>query len=113
MSKGASVDIRTLTGHFFGAMLTNNWRKHDKPRRAKSIRICVDATARKFIEEVEEEASDSRLMTGKIYENAVLFLGEEFVRFSEENESGNVNTYYDWSRSRISQDVQCQRMIFP
>ena len=35
---------------------------------------------------------------GKIYEDAVLFLGEEFVRFSEENESDNVNTYYDWSR---------------
>jgi len=35
---------------------------------------------------------------GKIYEDAVLFLGEEFIRLTEENESGNVNTYYDWSR---------------
>jgi hypothetical protein len=35
---------------------------------------------------------------GKIYEEAVLFLGEEFVRFTEENEIGTTNTYFDWSR---------------
>jgi hypothetical protein len=33
---------------------------------------------------------------GKVYENAVLFLGGEFVRITE-NQSGTVNTYYDWA----------------
>lgn len=35
---------------------------------------------------------------GKVYEEAVLFLGEEFVRFFEEKDGQNINTYYDWSR---------------
>ncbi|MDD2338270.1 MAG: hypothetical protein PHD01_17070 [Geobacteraceae bacterium] len=34
---------------------------------------------------------------GRVYEDAVLFLGEEFVRFFEENDGKNINTYYDWS----------------
>ena len=34
----------------------------------------------------------------KIYENATLFLGEEFVRITE-NEGGKVlNTYYCWDK---------------
>lgn len=33
---------------------------------------------------------------GKVYEGAVLFMGE-FVRISEEGADGrNINTYYDW-----------------
>jgi hypothetical protein len=35
---------------------------------------------------------------GKVYDEAVVFLGEEFVRLTEENESGTVNTYFDWAR---------------
>jgi hypothetical protein len=34
---------------------------------------------------------------GKIYEEAVLFMGEEFVRFTEEKDGGNINTYFDWT----------------
>ncbi len=35
---------------------------------------------------------------GKIYETAVLFMGEEFVRISEEGVEGkNINSYYDWA----------------
>jgi hypothetical protein len=34
---------------------------------------------------------------GKIYAEATLFLGEEFLRITEEDSSnGAVNTYYDW-----------------
>jgi hypothetical protein len=34
---------------------------------------------------------------GKIYAEATLFLGEEFLRISEEeNATGAINTYYDW-----------------
>ena len=36
---------------------------------------------------------------GKIYECATLFLGEEFLRLTEEESDGTtINTYYDWSR---------------
>ncbi|MFZ5763018.1 MAG: hypothetical protein ACOY8P_08850 [Thermodesulfobacteriota bacterium] len=39
-----------------------------------------------------------QLNEGKIYEEAVLFLGE-FVRITETEKNGtNVNTYYDWDR---------------
>lgn len=35
---------------------------------------------------------------GKLYDNAVIFLGEEFVRITEaESKKSTVNTYYDWS----------------
>ena len=35
---------------------------------------------------------------GKVYERAVIFLGEEFVRITEnESQDETVNTYYDWS----------------
>lgn len=34
---------------------------------------------------------------GKIYSEATLFLGDEFLRISEEEgTTGAVNTYYDW-----------------
>ena len=35
---------------------------------------------------------------GEVYENAVLFLGEEFVRVTCEKEGSNINTYYDWEK---------------
>lgn len=40
-----------------------------------------------------------QLNEGKMYEEAVFFLGEQFVRITE-TESGdtNVNTYYDWDK---------------
>ena len=35
---------------------------------------------------------------GKLYEKAVIFLGEEFVRITEDHtKKQSVNTYYDWS----------------
>lgn len=35
---------------------------------------------------------------GKIYEEAVIFLGEEFVRITEaETKKETINTYYDWA----------------
>src|SRR5690349_5758563 len=34
---------------------------------------------------------------GKVYAEATLFLGEEFLRISEEEGAGEaINTYYDW-----------------
>lgn len=36
---------------------------------------------------------------GRVYSGATLFLGEEFVRFTEEDESGQlINTYFDWTK---------------
>ena len=32
----------------------------------------------------------------KVYVNATLFLGEEFVRITENETGKTVNTYYDW-----------------
>ncbi len=34
----------------------------------------------------------------KIYANATLFLGEEFVRITETEAGKTINTYYDWDR---------------
>lgn len=35
---------------------------------------------------------------GMVYDGAVIFLGEEFVRVTEEQKDGIiVNTYYDWA----------------
>ncbi len=35
---------------------------------------------------------------GKVYEKAVIFLGEEFVRITEEGDKKqSINTYYDWT----------------
>ncbi|WP_291327451.1 hypothetical protein [Desulfovibrio sp. UCD-KL4C] len=33
---------------------------------------------------------------GTIYESAVLFLGEEFVRITQEKDGESINTYYSW-----------------
>ncbi len=33
---------------------------------------------------------------GKIYDGATFFLGEEFVRITEEEGGQKINTYYDW-----------------
>lgn len=33
---------------------------------------------------------------GKVYTKATLFLGDEFVRIIEHEESTMINTYYDW-----------------
>lgn len=32
----------------------------------------------------------------KIYSNAVFFLGDEFVRITENDKDTTINTYYDW-----------------
>ena len=34
----------------------------------------------------------------KIYTDAVLFLGEEFVRITENSKDVATNTYYDWDK---------------
>lgn len=33
---------------------------------------------------------------GAVYENAVLFLGDGFIRITEQKEKEAVNTYYGW-----------------
>lgn len=35
---------------------------------------------------------------GKIYESAVLFLGDGFIRITEQKEKEAINTYYDWDQ---------------
>lgn len=35
---------------------------------------------------------------GKVYEQATMFLGEEFLRITEKNGKLQVNTYYDWEK---------------
>jgi len=36
---------------------------------------------------------------GPVYDEALLFLGEEFVRITQQAADGRaINTYYDWSR---------------
>lgn len=35
---------------------------------------------------------------GKIYEQAVLFLGEGFIRITEQSKAEAVNTYYSWDK---------------
>lgn len=34
---------------------------------------------------------------GKVFERAVLFLGEKFVRITEEEDGKSINSYYDWN----------------
>ena len=34
---------------------------------------------------------------GTVYESAVIFLGDSFVRITEEKEGKTINSYYDWS----------------
>ena len=33
---------------------------------------------------------------GTVYEAAILFLGEEFVRITQEKDGESINTYYSW-----------------
>jgi hypothetical protein len=35
---------------------------------------------------------------GKTYEQATLFLGEEFLRVTEKVGKDSINTYYDWEK---------------
>ena len=35
---------------------------------------------------------------GKIYEQAVLFLGDGFIRITEQNAEESINTYYGWDK---------------
>ena len=35
---------------------------------------------------------------GKIYESAVLFLGDGFIRITEQKEKEAINTYYSWDK---------------
>ena len=35
---------------------------------------------------------------GKIYENAVLFLGDSFIRITEQKDMEAINTYYGWDK---------------
>lgn len=41
----------------------------------------------------------------KTYTNATLFLGEEFVRITENDTGNTINTYYDW------ENIACVRTI--
>ena len=34
---------------------------------------------------------------GKVLEQAVIFLGEKFVRITEEENGKTINSYYDWN----------------
>ncbi|GAK51096.1 hypothetical protein U14_02338 [Candidatus Moduliflexus flocculans] len=35
---------------------------------------------------------------GAVYEGSTLFLGEEFIRITENKKDDMVNTYYDWDK---------------
>lgn len=35
---------------------------------------------------------------GKVYESAVLFLGDGFIRITEQDDNTAINTYYGWDR---------------
>ncbi len=35
---------------------------------------------------------------GKEYENAVLFLGDSFIRITEQKDKEAINTYYSWDK---------------
>jgi hypothetical protein len=43
------------------------------------------------------EGVDLQINEGKVYKKAVLFLGEEFVRITEDEEGQKLNTYYNWN----------------
>ena len=42
------------------------------------------------------EGVSIQINEGKIYKKAVLFLGEEFARITEDEEGQKLNTYYNW-----------------
>ena len=35
---------------------------------------------------------------GRVFEEAVMFLGDEFIRFTEKKDGVTVNTYVDWDK---------------
>ena len=49
--------------------------------------------SRKLRKDIKLQINDA-----KIYEEAVLFLGEEFVRITENQDNQAINTYYDWDK---------------
>nr|WP_156921718.1 hypothetical protein [Desulfovibrio inopinatus] len=49
--------------------------------------------SRKLRKEVKLQLND-----GTVYDEAVLFLGEEFIRITSEADGDTVNTYYDWDK---------------
>jgi hypothetical protein len=49
--------------------------------------------SRKIRKDVKIQVND-----GKVYESAVLFLGDGFVRITEQQEKEAVNTYYSWNK---------------
>lgn len=44
---------------------------------------------------------------GPVYETAVLFLGDDFIRVTEEKGGESINTYYNW------EDIQSVRTYSP
>ncbi len=48
---------------------------------------------RKIRKDVKIQVND-----GKVYESAVLFLGDGFVRITEQQEKEAINTYYSWDK---------------
>lgn len=48
--------------------------------------------SRKIRKDVKLQVND-----GSVYENAVLFLGDGFIRVTEQKEKEAINTYYGWS----------------
>ncbi|MGE4298964.1 MAG: hypothetical protein AB7E47_13130 [Desulfovibrionaceae bacterium] len=49
--------------------------------------------SRKLRGEIQLQVND-----GPVFQNAVFFLGEEFVRVTEENDGKKINTYYCWDK---------------
>ncbi|WP_321494929.1 hypothetical protein [uncultured Desulfobacter sp.] len=47
--------------------------------------------SRKLRKDIQCQVND-----GAIYDGAVFFLGDEFVRITEETDGQMINTYYDW-----------------
>ena len=44
------------------------------------------------------EGVNIQVNEGKVYSKVVLFLGEQFVRITEDENSQKINTYYDWEQ---------------
>lgn len=40
----------------------------------------------------------AQINEGRIYENALIFMGDRFIRFTEEEGVSSVNTYIDWDK---------------
>ena len=44
------------------------------------------------------EGVNIQINEGKFYVKAVLFLGEQFVRITEDASGQKINTYFDWTK---------------